>query len=231
MKLAILAFTLALVWCGCTLRNADAYAASSRLTLSRNRLAAGLTPPGEDFPVGSSSRRRRSSFPSKPHSRTKNVLLSVLSGCLQVTCDAVTNLFPLWVLGATIMGYFRPEGFKSYMHLVSPALALTMGFMGLTLTSNDFVRVLKEPQYVLLGMASQFTIMPLLAATMAKTQQLPSELSAGLILVGCAPGGTASNLVTLIAKADVALSGNAFICNIARRFLLTNNIRLLSQSP
>ena len=128
-----------------------------------------------------------------------------------MTCDTITNLFPLWVLAATILGYIQPGLIRSYMHLVSPALALTMGFMGMTLTGNDFLRVLKQPQYVLLGMASQFTIMPLLASKMAKMQQLPSELSAGLILVGCAPGGTASNLVTLIAKADVALSGIASV--------------------
>ena len=177
--------------------------------VSLTRMAAGLSPPGGETMLDeshSSSSSRSTSSIGRDRLSNSSFLPAVLNYCLYTTCNTITNLFPLWVLGATIFGYYRPEVIKSYMHLVSPALALTMGFMGMTLTGNDFLRVLKEPRYILLGMASQFTIMPLLAATMAKTQQLPPELSAGLILVGCAPGGTASNLVTLIAKADVALS-------------------------
>ena len=106
------------------------------------------------------------------------------------------------------------------MQYVSPSLSLTMGFMGLTLKGSDFLRVLAQPQYVLLGFLSQFTIMPLLAAKIAAVAGLSDKLSAGLILVGCAPGGTASNLVTLIAKADVALSVTMTACStIAASFM------------
>ena len=209
MKVTLLTLISIGVWCNCMLwKGVHGYSASSRLTPSHVRTAfirrhAGLSPPGGSF-------EDNSNVIVSKHRQTRGIL-SVLGSCLLMTCDTITNLFPLWVLAATILGYIQPGLIRSYMHLVSPALALTMGFMGMTLTGNDFLRVLKQPQYVLLGMASQFTIMPLLASKMAKMQQLPSELSAGLILVGCAPGGTASNLVTLIAKADVALSGIASV--------------------
>jgi BASS family bile acid:Na+ symporter len=78
--------------------------------------------------------------------------------------------------------------------------------MGMSLTVSDFKRVFQTPQYVLIGFLAQYTIMPTAAAALSKIFQLGPELSAGLILVGCAPGGTASNLVSMIAKADLALS-------------------------
>ena len=147
---------------------------------------------------------------------TSSLLLRAFTGILDLT----TQLFPLWVLASSLFGYFNPTAFNQYMHCVSPCLALTMGFMGMTLTGGDFLRVLSQPQYVLLGFLSQFTIMPLLAANIAKYQSLGPELSAGLILVGCAPGGTASNLVTLIARADVALSVTMTACStIAASFM------------
>eukprot|EP01041_Mallomonas_annulata_P013561 gene13561-28777_t len=120
--------------------------------------------------------------------------------------DKVTNFFPLFVLGFSIAGAMKPFLFKWFNNLVTPALALTMICMGMSLTVADFLQVAKTPQYVLLGFLAQYTIMPSLAWTIAKIANLGPDLSAGIILVGCAPGGTASNLVTLIAQADVALS-------------------------
>ena len=78
--------------------------------------------------------------------------------------------------------------------------------MGMSLTIADFARVCQTPQFVILGFLCQYSIMPLAAAGISKVLRLGPELSAGLILVGCAPGGTASNLVTMIAGCDVALS-------------------------
>ena len=78
--------------------------------------------------------------------------------------------------------------------------------MGLGLTPQDFLRVGQQPRPVLIGALSQFLVMPLLAAALAAVLGLPAPLAVGLILVGCCPGGTASNVVALIARADVALS-------------------------
>ena len=78
--------------------------------------------------------------------------------------------------------------------------------MGLGLAPRDFLRVSRQPRAVSLGVIAQFVVMPSLAAAIAVILRLPAPLAVGLILVGCCPGGTASNVVTLIAKGDVALS-------------------------
>lgn len=78
--------------------------------------------------------------------------------------------------------------------------------MGLTLKPNDFKIVFTHPKNVLLGCLSQFTIMPLLAWALVSLFQLPNELAVGVILVGCCPGGTSSNVITFLSKGDLALS-------------------------
>lgn len=78
--------------------------------------------------------------------------------------------------------------------------------MGLTLTLDDFKRVLKFPKSVLIGVFLQYTVMPLSGYAIAYIYDLPTPFAVGLILVACCPGGTASNVLTFIAKADVALS-------------------------
>ena len=120
--------------------------------------------------------------------------------------DRATKLFPAWVMALSFLGVKQPRLFDWFRPLITPALALTMLCMGMSLTVDDFKRVAKKPQYVGLGFLVQYTVMPLTAAAVSRALGLGPELAAGLILVGCAPGGTASNLVTLIAGADVALS-------------------------
>ncbi|ROZ64398.1 bile acid:sodium symporter family protein [Kocuria soli] len=98
--------------------------------------------------------------------------------------------------------------------------------MGLTLTLPDFALVLKRPMPVLLGVALQYLIMPLLAWTIAAVLHLPPQLAAGLILVGSVPGGTASNVVTYLARGDVALSVTMTSLSTALSPLLTPVITL-----
>ncbi|KAJ1421007.1 bile acid:sodium symporter [Ochromonadaceae sp. CCMP2298] len=117
-----------------------------------------------------------------------------------------TNLFPLWVLSFSLLGFIRPNLFLWFAPLVTAALTLTMICMGMTLTVSDFKNVASSWRLVLLGFVAQYTIMPFSAAALSRVMGLSPELASGLILVGCAPGGTASNLVTMIAKADLALS-------------------------
>ncbi len=76
----------------------------------------------------------------------------------------------------------------------------------MTLTPADFQRVARQPVAVLIGVGAQYLVMPLVALAVARALQLPADLAAGLILVGCCPGGTASNVMTYLARGDVALS-------------------------
>lgn len=89
---------------------------------------------------------------------------------------------------------------------VTPMLGAVMFGMGLTLDLKDFKAVLVRPKDALIGCLCQFTIMPLLAVGLSKLFNLPPELALGVILVGCCPGGTSSNVITFLSKGDVALS-------------------------
>ena len=90
--------------------------------------------------------------------------------------------------------------------VINPMLGIIMFGMGLTLKAQDFKIVLNRPKDILIGCLTQFTVMPLLAWGLTKAFSLPQELAIGVILVGCCPGGTASNVITYLAKGDLALS-------------------------
>ena len=90
--------------------------------------------------------------------------------------------------------------------LVAPALQLIMFGMGTTLSGGDFARVAKRPWAVALGVGLQFLVMPTVGFALARALALDDELAAGCILVGSVAGGTASNVISFLAKADVALS-------------------------
>ena len=90
--------------------------------------------------------------------------------------------------------------FQWFSPYITAALTLTMICMGMTLTLQDFANIKTTWNYIILGFIAQYSIMPLSALFYSKLFQLSPSLSSGLILVGCAPGGTASNLVTLIAQ-------------------------------
>jgi len=96
---------------------------------------------------------------------------------------------------------------------INPLLGLIMFGMGLTLSAQDFGVVLRHPKDVLVGCLAQFTIMPLVAWLLTVVFQLPRELALGVILVGCCPGGTASNVICYLAKGDLALSVGMTACS------------------
>ena len=89
---------------------------------------------------------------------------------------------------------------------INPLLGIVMFGMGLTLKPSDFKLVFTRPKDVIIGCLAQFIIMPLIAWGLCKIFSLPTELAIGVILLGCCPGGTASNVITYLAKGDVALS-------------------------
>lgn len=118
---------------------------------------------------------------------------------------AVT-IFPVLIVAAGILGFVLPGAFSGLSGWVNPLLGFIMFGMGLTLTWPDFGMVARRPIPVVIGVVAQFVIMPLLGFAISWALQLPSELAIGVILVGCCPGGTASNVVSYLAKGDVALS-------------------------
>ena len=85
--------------------------------------------------------------------------------------------------------------------------------MGMSLKAEDFRNVFRDPRSVAVGAILQFTIMPLLAYVLVTLLALPPEIAIGVVLVGCCPGGTASNVISFIAHADVALSVSMTMVN------------------
>lgn len=96
---------------------------------------------------------------------------------------------------------------------INTLLGAVMFGMGLTLKFDDFKVVFMRPKDVLLGCVAQFTIMPLLAYALSQAFQLPPELAVGVVLVGCCPGGTSSNVITFLAGGDLALSVGMTACS------------------
>ncbi|MGK5733448.1 bile acid:sodium symporter family protein [Streptomyces sp. URMC 124] len=122
------------------------------------------------------------------------------------TARLAVTVFPLLVVAAGGVGLAAPSHFTGWAPAVPWLLGVVMFTMGLTLTGDDFRAVAKRPWAVGLGLAAHYVIMPGLGWLIATVLGLPPELAAGVILVGCAPSGTASNVVTYLARGDVALS-------------------------
>ncbi|TRM10430.1 bile acid:sodium symporter family protein [Lentibacillus cibarius] len=125
---------------------------------------------------------------------------------LEKVSNFAGKTFAVWVIVFSVLSLLSPESFA----WIAPHIALLLGIimfgMGLTLTLDDFKGVVRAPKSVLTAVAAQYTIMPLLAFGLAVGFQLPAEVAAGVILVGCCPGGTASNVMTFLAKGNTALS-------------------------
>ena len=118
---------------------------------------------------------------------------------------AVT-VFPLIIIAAFALGLIFPTHAAKLGSGVNIGLGIIMFGMGLTLTLPDFALVVKRPLPVIVGVIAQYLIMPGVAFLLTKALNLDPAIAAGVILVGCAPGGTASNVISYLAKGDVALS-------------------------
>lgn len=120
-------------------------------------------------------------------------------------------LFTFSIIAAVILTLIFPEPFIGFGDLkfkifIIPLLQVIMFGMGTTMKMTDFAEVLRSPKAVVLGVFFQFTIMPFVGWGLTKIFQFPSEIAAGIILVGCMPCGLASNVMSFLAKANVALS-------------------------
>jgi BASS family bile acid:Na+ symporter len=118
----------------------------------------------------------------------------------------ITGLFPVWALLGVLIAWIVPEPLAAARPAIVPLLGVVMFGMGTSLRAGNFLDVLRRPVPVILGLGLQFLIMPLVGWALAVLAKLPPQLAAGLLLVGCSPGGTASNVVCYLARGDVALS-------------------------
>lgn len=118
----------------------------------------------------------------------------------------VGRTFAIWVLLFAFLAFAAPEYFRWIAPHIVTLLGIVMFGMGLTLSKADFRDVFRRPVDVGIGVLGQFIIMPALAWLLVTLLRLPPEIAIGVILVGCCPGGTASNVMTFLARGDVALS-------------------------
>jgi BASS family bile acid:Na+ symporter len=140
---------------------------------------------------------------------------------MKIICDFITRWMGVLVLVAAVAALLLPDLFVGIKpSVINPLLGLVMFGMGLTLRLDDFRIVFSRPKDVITGCLAQFTIMPLLAWVLARIFGLTDELALGVVLVGCCPGGTASNVITYLAKGDLALSvGMTAVSTILAPFL------------
>ena len=126
---------------------------------------------------------------------------------MKAICDFISRWMGVLVLLVAALSLLQPSFFLWVdTKNINPMLGLIMFGMGLTLSPKDFHIVLSRPKDIIIGCLAQFTVMPLLAIGLSLLFSLPKELALGVILVGCCPGGTASNVITYLAKGDLALS-------------------------
>ena len=137
----------------------------------------------------------------------------------------LTNAFPFWILVASGLALIRPGLFTWFSGPLIPiGLAVIMLSMGMTIGFEDLRRIGRERRSVLPGVALQYTLMPALGWSLAEVFDLPPPLAVGLILVSCCPGGTASNVITFLARADVALSVTMTVASTLLAVVMTPSL-------
>lgn len=128
--------------------------------------------------------------------------------------NRLVNLFWLWTALGTAWAWFAPDHFTWFLGTIPGTnlkwipvgLGIIMLGMGMTLTLSDFKEVLTVPRWIVLGVMAQFLLMPAVGWMVATAFALPDQFKLGIILVSCCPGGTASNVVTFLARGNLALS-------------------------
>ncbi|TDU66628.1 BASS family bile acid:Na+ symporter [Prosthecobacter fusiformis] len=133
-----------------------------------------------------------------------------------------TSLYPFWLIGTAVMAFLWPQTMAWFSgQWIIWALTTVMLGMGLTLTATDFQNLLKMPGSLMLGFLAQYTIMPLLGWGISHALSLETGAAIGLILVAACPGGTASNVITYLAGANVALSVVITLVSTMLAFIMT----------
>lgn len=124
----------------------------------------------------------------------------------------LNKTFAAWVILAAAAGYVFPQQAIIFVPYFSLMLGVIMFGMGLSLSPSDFREIFRHPRDVFVGILAQFTIMPCVALLLCKVFGLSPELAVGLMLLGSCPGGTISNVITFLARGDVALSVTVTSC-------------------
>lgn len=135
--------------------------------------------------------------------------MNFLSQACRLTGTAArrcTDAFALWLVLGVAWAWVQPAAFTWFLPHIPLGLGLIMLGMGLTLRPADFRGLLSGGRPYIIGVSGQFVIMPLCAWAIARLLQLDPALAIGLILVGCCPGGTASNVIAFLARGNVPLS-------------------------
>lgn len=119
--------------------------------------------------------------------------------------------YSLWIFTAVSVSMFYPQFFQSagefeFKKLIVPLLQIIMFGMGSQLALSDLAGVIKMPKGVLVGIICQYTIMPVVGITIVVSFNFPPEISAGIVLVGTSPSGLASNVMSFLSRANLALS-------------------------
>jgi bile acid:Na+ symporter, BASS family len=133
----------------------------------------------------------------------------------------LTAWFPGWIVLGSLWAWLQPEAWIWFRPYIEIGLGIVMLGMGLTLRFADFAGVLAQPKRIALGVAAQFGIMPLIGWGLARAFGLEPGLALGLILVACCPGGTASNVICYLAKANVPLSVLLTLCSTLTAIVAT----------
>lgn len=142
----------------------------------------------------------------------------------------IGNTFAVWVILFAALAFALPGGFTWISPYINLLLGIIMFGMGLTLKFKDFKQVITAPKEVITLVVAQYTIMPLLAVGLVFLFQLPPEIAIGVILVGCSPGGTSSNVMTYLAKGNMALSVTATSVSTLLAPIVTPALTLLLAS-
>lgn len=142
----------------------------------------------------------------------------------------IGNTFAVWVIIFAILAFVVPGGFQWISPYINILLGIIMFGMGLTLKFKDFKQVITAPKEVITLVVAQYTIMPLIAVGLVFLFQLPAEIAIGVILVGCSPGGTSSNVMTFLAKGNMALSVTATAVSTLLAPIITPSLTLLLAS-
>ena len=126
--------------------------------------------------------------------------------------------YTIWILAAVTLAMFYPAYFVTIgsfqlKKVIVPFVQLTMFGMGAQMSFNDFKMVIKMPKGVLIGQGCHYVVMPLVGFTLSKIFSFPPEIAGGVVLIGCVPSATASNVMSYLAKANLALAVTISACS------------------
>lgn len=125
---------------------------------------------------------------------------------IKKVCNFMSTNIAIIIMIFSVIAFFYPKGFSWATNYTTLFLGAAMFGMGLTIKLEDFKIVFTRPKDLCIGFLLQYTVMPVTAFALAKLFGLSADLALGVILVGCCPGGTASNVITYVAEGDVPLS-------------------------